>query len=374
MKLECSKKLLDYLKIKPQKTVSEGPADPLFAWTANLILINRRKTVVVVNQAFRCLFVLYGITAKSIPVLPALILDGIRGMLKSEYVRPDIIERYLDDCGREITFTANSSRSVAALCTKACKRVSIYSDLFAKNDMFQQTLLPWFNDELIPGETYRYAPEVLMTQLQERYGEAVVACRAVELEVTLELQTPCKRTLVVPADLNFYQLHRILQGAFEWHDCHLHQFILERDENGSPSKIIGVTDEDQDAFDEFMHVTRLDSVEYQIGTVMQMYTKIEYEYDFGDGWMHTVLCKGFIDDCEVPYPHCLEAIGDAPMEDSGGPSGFAEIMKVMNDPAHLEHREVCDWVRGTWWRPVNLKLINARIKHKHRVSMPVALE
>ena len=44
MIIGCTKKLLDFLGIKPLKTAEE--VDPLFSWTANLVTINRRKTLV----------------------------------------------------------------------------------------------------------------------------------------------------------------------------------------------------------------------------------------------------------------------------------------------------------------------------------------
>ena len=121
MELACTKKLLEYIGVKAEKVSEE--IDPLFGWTANLIVVNRRKMLVVVHEASRCAFVLYGVTAKLMPKLPELILEGIRTLLRSEYVRPEIIEKYLDDLGREVSFRANSSRKAVAGCNKVCERV-----------------------------------------------------------------------------------------------------------------------------------------------------------------------------------------------------------------------------------------------------------
>ena len=57
-----TKKLLEYIGAKPEKMSAE--VDPLFEWTANLMVINRRKTIVVVHAASRCSFVLHGMTVK----------------------------------------------------------------------------------------------------------------------------------------------------------------------------------------------------------------------------------------------------------------------------------------------------------------------
>lgn len=59
-----------------------------------------------------------------------------------------------------------------------------------------------------------------------------------EFEVSLQLHTPCKRRIVVPANLDLYQFHEVFQVCFGWHDSHLHQFVLEVDAFGRPVDII----------------------------------------------------------------------------------------------------------------------------------------
>ena len=75
MVIGCTKKLLDFLGAKPQKLTAE--TDSLFTWTANLIILNRHKTLIAVNNATKCCFVLNGLTAKNISKLPELMKDGI---------------------------------------------------------------------------------------------------------------------------------------------------------------------------------------------------------------------------------------------------------------------------------------------------------
>lgn len=363
MRLECTKKLLDYIGVKPEKAV--GAVEPLFGWTANLIILNRRKTLVVVHSASRCMFLLHGLTAKMLPKLPELILAGIRILLRSEYVRPEIIEQYLEDCGRDVTFYGNSSRAAVASCNKACERVKMFSDLLEPGDLYQPWILPTLNEDMISKENYAHAHELLLNLLRQRYGENLQSCRAVELEIEL-LHTGCKRRVFVPENLNFYQLHNVLQGVFEWHDRHLHQFVLEQDRYGRPVRIIALDEEEK-----LEEVECLNSLNTMVGEIFQKYKKIDYEYDFGDGWCHTVKCRRFIADHPDPYPSCIQAIGDAPMEDSGGPGGFAMIREIMQDPKHPEYRNVSEWVRGSLWRPLDVELLNRRIRNVHRRPVPV---
>lgn len=365
MELACTKKLLDYIGVKPEKVSAE--VDPLFVWTANLIVVNRRKTVVVVHAASRCAIVLHGLTVKMLPKLPELILEGIRGLLESEYVCPETIERYLDDLGREVTFRANSSRKAVASCNKVCERVMMFPNLFVSGDLFQRSVLPWLNDDVVTRGNYILAHQILIGQLKEQYGENIQSCRVLELEVSLELNTSCKRRIVVPDDLNFYQFHNVLQECFEWKDCHLHQFVVEMDEGGYPAKIV---QPEWDEMDELPGVQVLSSTDVTLWEVFASQKRIVYKYDFGDGWLHTVeLCR-VIENYPEPYPHCVLAVGDAPMEDCGGPDGFAHVMTVLKDTKHPEHREISEWVRGMWWQPLDVKRINYRIRDIHRKRVP----
>ena len=70
-------------------------------------------------------------------------------------------------------------------------------------------------------------------------------------------------------------------------------------------------------------------------------------------------------------PHCILAVGDAPMEDCGGPEGFAHVMEVLQDKNHPEHREISEWVRSTWWQPLDVKRINFFLKNAHRKRAPI---
>lgn len=361
MELACTKKLLEYLGVKAEKVSAE--LDPMFEWTANLIVVNRRKILVVMHGTSRCAFVLYGLTAKLLPKLPELILDGVRGLLESEHVRPQVIERYLDDFGREVSYRANSSRKVVANCNKVCERLKMFPELFEAGDLYQRKVLPWLNDEPLPGSGYVLSHEALIGCLRERYGENVQSCRALELDVSLELYTPCKRRIVVPDNLNFYQFHDVLQHCFEWGNSHLHQFVTEVDAAGYPTTIIHP---DWNEMEEWEDVQVLDSTKVMLKDVFPTRKRITYEYDFGDGWLHTIDFCRVIEDCVEPYPRCILAVGEAPMEDCGGPDGFRQVMAVLKDPKHPEYQETYEWVRGTFWQPLDVERINRRIRRIHR--------
>ena len=68
----------------------------------------------------------------------------------------------------------------------------------------------------------------------------------------LDIEPKISRSLELPVELNFAQLHEVLQAAFSWTDSHLHQFNVG-------GLIVGAPEFDQDALS---------------------------EYDFGDDWRH----------------------------------------------------------------------------------------
>lgn len=366
MEIACTKKLLDYLGIKAEKAPDK--VESLFGWTANLLVINRRKAIVVVHTASRCCFVLYGVTAKDKRNLTELILDGVRKLLESEYVRPEIIERFLDDLGREISLKANSSRKAVASCNKACERVKFFSELMEPGELLQRNLILCLNDDILAVPKYTYAHQMLIGLLQERYGENVRSCQALELEVSLELHTPCKRRIIVPENLNFYQFHNVLQNCFAWQDCHLHQYVVAVDSKGYPTKIIVPP---YDEMEDYPGVQIQSSTDITLAEVFASRKMIVYEYDFGDDWLHTIeLCRA-IEDCREPYPRCIAAEGDAPPEDCGGPGGFAHMMSVLENPKHPEHADISEWIRGAWRMPPDAERISRWIQDAHRKSMPI---
>ena len=359
------KKVLDFMGVASVE--ERGDVNPLFSWTANLIIVNRRKTLVVMNDKTKISFVLYGVTTKSIPKMQNLIFDGIRAMMESEYISEKIIEKYLDDCTNNITFSKTASRSLITYCNQACERVRLLENVFETNDMFQKKLLPWINDNPIALENFYLPVDAFVSSLKEIYGDPVQCANMVELEVTLNLLTPCKRTIVVPSNLNFYQLHRIMQDIFEWRDCHYHQFVLKRDDRGVALDIIQplwMQDEDYAYFDK--RIQYIDNEEITICEVFEKQNQIEYEYDFGDGWTHTIKLIKFIENCDNPYSRCTELVGVAPMDDCGGPHGFDEIMKILDNPNHPEYEDVTRWLGRTEWHSSDLKHINCMIDDVYR--------
>jgi hypothetical protein len=74
-------------------------------------------------------------------------------------------------------------------------------------------------------------------------------------------------------------------------------------------------------------------------------TRAEYAYDFRDGWEHEVrLVSIAAREPRTKYPRCVAGERACPPEDCGGPGGYAQLLKVLKNPRHKEHREMLEWI------------------------------
>ena len=65
--------------------------------------------------------------------------------------------------------------------------------------------------------------------------------------------------------------------------------------------------------------------------------KIQYEYDFGDSWYHTIKLEKVLDEYDGTLPVCTDGALNSPPEDIGGVPGFEEFKKAIKNPSHPEH-------------------------------------
>jgi hypothetical protein len=74
-----------------------------------------------------------------------------------------------------------------------------------------------------------------------------------------------------------------------------------------------------------------------------------YEYDFGDGWEHSVVLERVFEaEAGGKYPNVVAGKRACPPEDCGGPGGYAEMLEVLADEKHPEHEERVEWVGGSF--------------------------
>ena len=168
----------------------------------------------------------------------------------------------------------------------------------------------------------------------------VPACYRVRVDLD-GARPPIWRRLEVSSDLTLAELHEVLQTAMGWTDSHLHHFT------GGPLRdhtvLPFLTDFDEEEGDEGTHErdVRLDQVLDDVGG------RLSYEYDFGDGWDHTIRLER-VDPFDESAPRARVIAGRraCPPEDCGGIGGYSEVLAALADPDHADGhlRDVLDWV------------------------------
>jgi hypothetical protein len=116
----------------------------------------------------------------------------------------------------------------------------------------------------------------------------------------------------VPADATLGELHGLLQAGLGWTDSHLHQFTADGVRYGAPDP-------------DWNDLEVQDEAKARLGDLP---ARFEYLYDFGDGWEHDVEVLGRGEEA----PGCVEATGDCPPEDCGGPPGYQHLREALADP------------------------------------------
>lgn len=159
------------------------------------------------------------------------------------------------------------------------------------------------------------------------------ASRILQLKVTLrDTKPPIWRRLLVAANTSLFDLHRILQAAMGWHDGHLHEF--EHD-----GELYGESDPEWD-------MVRRSEQKTKVGTLLKRPgDQMLYNYDFGDCWLHTILVEEVLPKEEGrSYPCVLKGRRACPQEDSGGPWGHQNKVKILRDPGDPEYADLIEWL------------------------------
>jgi len=147
---------------------------------------------------------------------------------------------------------------------------------------------------------------------------------------------PIWRVVEVPTSITLKVLHDIVQVTMGWLDYHLWELVIDGQSYGLPM------DEDWGtAPRKVASRTRLREV-IAPGTTM-----IDYTYDFGDNWEHSLIVSDVRrGEPDTAYPRFVGGERDCPPEDFGGIPGFYEMLEARADPNHPDHAEITEWLDG----------------------------
>lgn len=152
-----------------------------------------------------------------------------------------------------------------------------------------------------------------------------------QLHVALkDVDPPIWRRIIISEDASLEDLHVAVQLSMGWENVHLHEFRIG-DIRYRPSSIAIDTpfEEGEDTSSSLLKALNL-----------KMGSKIDYLYDFGDGWKHQIVVEDIlVSQDNIEYPVCIAGERACPMEDCGGAIQFTDLLKGIEDPKHPRHAE-----------------------------------
>lgn len=166
------------------------------------------------------------------------------------------------------------------------------------------------------------------------------------VKVTIEdTHPPVWRRLALPESITYKDLHNILQTAFGWYDCHLHDFSFPN----SYHRVV-MSGEDKESPGDVLEKNAI------IDDDLKAYKWIRYTYDFGDDWRHRITFEKEDPMYSSRFPKVIKWKGDNFNEDVGGVWGAYDFQREKeqgtdeDDDCFMEPR-----------RPFNLNAVNERL-------------
>lgn len=178
-----------------------------------------------------------------------------------------------------------------------------------------------------------------------------------QLRIELKHSSPVIwRSVLVPDNITLVKLHRVIQEAMGWYDCHLHEFVIDH-------RHYGMVDPEEDP-SWGIGPELIDEKRKKLEKVLGRNRRFEYLYDYGDSWWHTITLENRLPLTSArPGMVCIGGEMACPPEDVGGLGGYFEFIEAMKDPQHEEHENLMEWWGEAFDpRAFDLIQINKRLK------------
>lgn len=177
----------------------------------------------------------------------------------------------------------------------------------------------------------------MISAIETTAGKARVPIYQLKV-VLLGIEPPVWRRLQVPGSARLDWLHAALQVAIGWTNSHLHQFWLGEDRYSNTRHHFAEFEDDPEIFEEREFTLR------QIAPREQ--DAFGYEYDFGDSWEHAITVDKILppDAAAATTALCLDGARACPPEDCGGHWGYDNLLKILKNRKHPEHKSMKEWL------------------------------
>lgn len=130
--------------------------------------------------------------------------------------------------------------------------------------------------------------------------------KAYQLKIGLKhTSPPIWRRVLVPGNMNFYDLHRIIQTIYQWDGDHLFEFCSRQ-----PEFYLTAADDDGRSWGIYDEKQSYPMDVVTLSLMFKYVDKLEYKYDFGAGWVHTISVEKEIDNYDSEHPAVIKYKGD----------------------------------------------------------------
>lgn len=354
MIIQCTKKVLDTLKIDAAKIVSPEGFDQLpeslYAWHANIVNINRRKVLVLMNNETRFPIVINRLLKKDLSNFEKLIHDAIRTALQMEGVIETVIDKYFA-LSKSLSFSKTANRSIISKLNNMVYDVDLWSEYIEKDVTIQKYISPIVS-RMIQSDAQNkgfYPNEKMLESLAKLTGyndvSRIMEIELYQLKIKLNLDGhDIWRRVQIPAHYSFRSLHNLIQIVFDWQNKHLHEFSVER----SDDKNLKIIMDDDPEIMEFANFSSNDIVQERfisLSEIFSQHSEVFYTYDFGDSWEHMIALEKTITSTSS-NTLLLASKGERPPEDVGGEYGFNEYLSAINSTNSPEHEMMKIWAEA----------------------------
>ena len=127
------------------------------------------------------------------------------------------------------------------------------------------------------------------------------------------------RKVAITGNYSFADLHTIIQIAFGWEDCHIHQFEVGK-------LIIGNYDDEEMDLDDYADAFRFED-DVNLELILLNCKNFVYCYDFGDDWRVDIQVENMTTTQVEEFPVILEFGGGMAKDDCGGAEALMQMRK-----------------------------------------------
>ncbi len=177
-----------------------------------------------------------------------------------------------------------------------------------------------------------------------------------KIKIDGSTKPPIWRKVKVNENLTFDDFHVVIQILFGWLNGHMYQFS-PKGYGSTPNIRYNYKEDPEDwyefslpenfPFGEFYDAEKIKISDY----FHSLKQKMIYIYDFGDDWKHIVELVEITNET-ILMPICLAGKGSDLVEDCGGIWGFYQMVEIVNNPKHPEHKSYMEWLgleKGEKW-------------------------